>query len=120
MKKDGKYRFSLQFGSKTKNEINAGELLERLGNKKSVIVVAALNEYLLSHPELQNPNCKIEIKFSPESNRVEIEEIVKTIVEQQFKKHKFENYSSGSSDEPDADLLENDVMQMFDNLDMFQ
>lgn len=120
MKKNGKYRFSLQFGSKTENEINAGEFLERLGNKKSVIIVAALNEYLLSHPELQNPNCKIEIKFAPERSRVEIEEIVKTIVEQQLKVHQLENYSASSSEGNSADMLENDVIQMLDNLDIFQ
>ena len=54
MKKDGKYRFSLQFGSETEAEQMAGEFLERLGNKKSTIVVAAINEYLASHPQLQN------------------------------------------------------------------
>lgn len=62
MKKDGKYRFSLQFGSETDEEYRAGEFLEHLGNKKSAVIIAALNEYLLSHPELQSPYCKIEVK----------------------------------------------------------
>lgn len=35
MKKDGKYRYSLQFGMSSEEEIRAGELLESLGNKKS-------------------------------------------------------------------------------------
>lgn len=51
MKKNGKYRFSLQFGMESKEEVVAGELLERLGNKKSKFVVAALNEYISRHPE---------------------------------------------------------------------
>ena len=38
MKRDGKYRFSLQFGTETTEQIQAGELLERLGNRKSAIV----------------------------------------------------------------------------------
>lgn len=62
VKKDGKYRFSLQFGSETDEEYRAGEFLEHLGNKKSAVIIAALNEYLLSHPELQSPYCKIEVK----------------------------------------------------------
>ena len=62
MKKDGKYRYTLQFGSETDEEYRAGELLESLGNKKSAVIIAALNEYLASHPELQSPYCKIEVK----------------------------------------------------------
>ena len=53
MKKNGIYRFSLQFGAGTEEQIRAGELLERLGNKKSQIIVAALNEYMKTHPELE-------------------------------------------------------------------
>ena len=41
MKKDGKYRFSLQFNSDTEEQLQAGELLERMGNKKSHLVIAA-------------------------------------------------------------------------------
>ena len=46
MKRDGKYRFSLQFRSETDEQVQAGELLERLGNRKSAVVVAALNAYI--------------------------------------------------------------------------
>lgn len=52
MKRDGKYRFSLQFGSETREQVQAGELLERLGNRKSAVVIAALNAYIAAHPEL--------------------------------------------------------------------
>ena len=58
MKKDGKYRFSLQFNSETEEQFRAGELLERMGNRKSHLVVAALNEYMESHPELKSKDCK--------------------------------------------------------------
>ena len=53
MKKDGRYRFTLQFGSDSEEQIRVGEFLESLGNKKSAVMVDVLNEYLLSHPELQ-------------------------------------------------------------------
>lgn len=121
MKKDGKYRFSLQFGSDTEDERKAGELLERLGNKKSVVVVAALNAYLSAHPDLQNPNCKIEIKVDSGYNRAGIEEIVKTIVAQQLKIYQpKDSFANPSSEEQKTEALENDVIQMLDNLDMFQ
>lgn len=51
MKKDGKYRFSLQFGAETEEQQSVGELLERLGNRKSAVVVAAVSDYILAHPE---------------------------------------------------------------------
>lgn len=120
MKKDGKYRYSLQFGSDTEEERNAGELLERLGNKKSVVVVAALNDYLAVHPELQHFNSKIEIKVDSGYNRNGIEEMVRAIVEQQLKSCQLEKFSSAPQQEQAEDVLENDVMQMLDNLDMFQ
>ena len=31
MKRDGRYRFSLQFGAETESQVRAGELLEKLG-----------------------------------------------------------------------------------------
>ena len=65
MKKDGKYRFSLQFGSDSEKQVRAGEFLERLGKKKSIVVVEALNDYLLAHPELQEVRGrKIEVNVS--------------------------------------------------------
>ena len=81
MKKDGKYRFSLQFSADSEDQVRAGELLERLGNKKSQIIVAALNEHMAAHPELVDEDCKIEVKFTPEYNSAQLEQIVKTIVE---------------------------------------
>ena len=71
MKKDGKYRFSLQFSADSEEQVRAGELLERLGNRKSAVVFAALNDYLDSNPNLQDAHCKIEVisadvKCSPE------------------------------------------------------
>ena len=52
MKKDGKYRFSLQFSDKTEENRMVGELLERMGNRKSTLIVDAVREYLVHHQEL--------------------------------------------------------------------
>lgn len=52
MKKNGKYRFTLQFGMNSEQEIRAGEILEKMGNKKSKFLIAAINEYSSNHPEL--------------------------------------------------------------------
>ena len=60
MKRDGKYKFNLQFPSETEEQIRAGELLEKLGHQKSAVVVDALNAYILQHPELLGNSFKIE------------------------------------------------------------
>ena len=64
MKKNGKYRFTLQFGMDSDEEVRAGELLERLGNRKSVVIVAALCEYMEAHPEMFAGGNKIKVSVS--------------------------------------------------------
>ena len=54
MRKDGKYRFTLQFSADSEDQIRVGELLENLGNRKSTIIVLALSDYIKAHPELQS------------------------------------------------------------------
>ncbi len=119
MKKDGKYRFSLQFGAVSEEQIRAGELLERLGNKKSQIVVAALNEYMTAHPELGNRDCKLEIISSFAYNQEDIKRIVEDVI-----KSRFENIRAPNNMEYDAGTMQEniagDISQMLDNIDLFR
>jgi hypothetical protein len=48
------YRYCIQFRAHTDSEIRAGELLEKLGRKKSAVIIAALLEYMDNHPELMD------------------------------------------------------------------
>lgn len=119
MKKDGIYRFSLQFGADSEEQIKAGELLEQLGNKKSQIVVAALNEYMETHPELRHRDCKLEIKASIVYNQEDIKRIVEDVI-----KSRFENIQAPNNMEYDAELIQEniagDISQMLDNIDLFR
>lgn len=122
MKKDGKYRFTLQFGSDTEEQIKAGELLEQLGNKKSAIIVEALNDYMLSHPELISPHCKIEVKAVSGYNQDKIEQIIRKVLDERIggigQNENQENPRQEQiTDIPDT--LEEDIEQMLDNLDLF-
>lgn len=119
MKKDGKYRFTLQFGANSEEQVRAGELLERLGNRKSAVVVAALNDYLDSNPNLQDAHCKIEVKLIPSYNRDGIEEIIRRIVEERLATVRQDEPPIAFSEENRTDTLEADIVQMLDNLDMF-
>lgn len=121
MKKDGKYRFSLQFGTETEEQVQAGELLEKLGNRKSQIIVAALNEYMISHPELQNPHCKIEVKFTSTSeyNRSDIEQLVRALVEERLTLAQASNVMQKDGDSTHSSILDEDIATMLENINIF-
>lgn len=115
MRKNGKYRFSLQFPAETEEQIQAGELLERLGNRKSTVVVAALGEYLVAHPALTSPECKVEIKavqnFSPE----QLKEIVQKMLDERL-----ETAGSPGTERTNPAEFNDTIIEMLDNLDDFQ
>ena len=119
MKKDGKYRFTLQFGSESDEEYRAGEFLEHLGNKKSAVIVAALNEYLASHPELQSPYCKIEVKVAPKYDQEKMEHLIRKIVEEKMSALQFAGSITAAEAVQKPDAIEEDVAKMLDNLDLF-
>lgn len=129
MKKDGKYRFSLQFSETTEENRLAGELLERMGNRKSALIVDALVEYLQHHPELQEESCKVEIFMTPVETTENLETLVRRLVEERIALHQQEGsvFSDSLEDmerkkvhqEP-MESLEEDISQMLDNLDFFQ
>ena len=134
MKKDGLYRYSLQFPDDSEKRIRAGELLEKLGNKKSAVIVAALNEYLDNHPEFETQGLRIRIEQENGISRDKLERLIRTLIQEQLqhnttepplKVHTVEESglipsSEGerSNDEmPEA--LKEDIAQMLAHLDMF-
>lgn len=130
MKRDGKYRFSLQFPDTTGENRMVGELLERMGNRKSPLIVDAVREYLLNHPELQEGDCKIEISVTPMEIPENLENLIRQLVEERIALYCQENsaaYPSGEDMRKEemkqmesSDSLEEDISQMLDNLDFFQ
>lgn len=120
MKKNGKYRFTLQFGSESEEYIRVGEFLESLGNKKSAVMVDVLNDYLVSHPELQKAHCKIEVKVTSGYNQDKIEQIIRQIVEERIAQLPFNRIQEETSQEEISGTMEDDIAQMLDNLDLFQ
>ena len=80
MKKLNRYRFSLQWGTESADKIQVGEVLDKLGNKKSEFVVLAVSEYLKTHPEIPSDAQKINIIVRPSLTCEQIETMVKAIV----------------------------------------
>lgn len=121
MKKDDKYRYSLQFGSESEEEIRAGEFLEKLGNKKSAVVVAAINAYLDSHPELQIPHCKIEVKVASAINykQEELEKLFLKYMEKHFANVQLSGATESVAPANPSEASEADIAFMLENLDQF-
>lgn len=115
MRKNGKYRFTLQFPAETDEQIQAGELLERLGNRKSAVLVAALYEYLQAHPALQNPECKIELRATHSYPPEAIAQLVREMVGEQLA----QAGGTAPRETPSSPQPGPDVTEMLDNLDMF-
>ena len=61
MCRDDKYRFSLSWGRDTAEKIAVGDLLEKLKNHKSDLIVQAVWEFIGNHPEVMAENTKIVI-----------------------------------------------------------
>lgn len=120
MIRDGKYRFSLQFPAETEEQIRAGNLLEQLGNRKSAIVVEAINVYLSEHPELLDSRRKIQIKVDSNIVPERLEQMIRRIVEEKISAICIKDGDTAEAMEEVSDTLEADVAQMLGNLDMFQ
>lgn len=119
MKKDGKYRFTLQFGTDSEAHIHVGDLLESLGNRKSAVIVSALSEYLNAHPELRSSHSKIVVKVASTYNHEQMEQLIRTVVEEKLSELHITGNITDASMGGASEALEKDIAQMLDNLDMF-
>lgn len=117
MKRDGVYRFNLQFPADTQEHIRVGEVLERLGKRKSSLVVAALGEYLDRHPQWETPEVRIKIEQQSALTREELEELVRRLVEEKLASLPV---SSQEADSAVEEELDSDISQMLENLELFQ
>ena len=138
MKKDGKYRFSLQFKDSTEEARRAGDLLERMGNRKSGLVVAAVGEYLAHHPGLDGDVPPARMPTPPEGRRESLEQMVRRLVDENMEAHRKdaptqpakqpvqEKPTAGMPGKdaqekrlPDSRGQDDGIGQMLDNLGMF-
>ena len=134
MKKDGLYRYSLQFPDDSEKRIRAGELLEKLGNKKSAVIVAALNEYLDNHTEFETQGLRIRIEQENGISRDKLERLIRTLIQEQLqhttepplnvqvveKSGLIPSSEGEQSKEEMPEALKEDIAQMLANLDVFQ
>lgn len=122
MFKDGKYRYSLGFGNGTEKERRVGELLERLGNRKSSLIVDVMSQYLERHPELEASKGKIEIKISPSPSahsKEKLEQMVREMVAEAISNMQMNSNLQSAPNNTNSEVLDKNIAFMLDNLDQF-
>ena len=80
MRRDDRFRFSLQWRADTEEKARVGALLERMGNKKSDFIVMAVVDYLERHPEMEIPGSKIKITYHPLHTKDQLLSMVRDMV----------------------------------------
>jgi hypothetical protein len=120
MKTRDKYRFSLQWGAETAEKIQAGDLLESLGNRKSEFAVTAVTEYIKTHPEAVSAGRKLKIITGPNFTREEPETMVRIAIEEKLAGMAPVALENGHYDGKTAAIADMpDVEEMLKNLDLF-
>jgi hypothetical protein len=118
MKSPNKYRFSLQWGVETAEKVQAGEMLESLGNRKSEFVVMAVTDYIVNHPETLSPLQKLRIVVKPSYTREELESLVRKVIEEKLASEKL-TVSDTSLQKSNETTSETDIDAMIQNLELF-
>lgn len=118
MRTQSGYRFSLQFAAETEEQIRVGEFLERLGNRKSSVVVDALTTYLNANPKYETTDIQIKVQSHSSLRRDEIEALIRSIIEEKME-GKVLPLSSCSSQSEIESALDEDISSMLSNLSMF-
>ena len=121
MKKDGSYRFNLKFSCDGEKNIKAGELLERYGNRKSMLVIEALNEYMDNHQELKQNNCEIHIVKEKNNNSLPdnwIDIVKEMIAAENNSTNKMSDIDDKNKKEVNKDALifEDGISEMLSNI----
>lgn len=119
MIRDGKFRFTLQFGMSTIEEQTAGQLLEQLGKKKSPLVVAALYEYYQNHPELEKGDTSIQFRLSaPDAHQ--LEDTIRQLIEERLSRGDLTISCSQTTTPDTSNQVSEDILDMLSDLDCFE
>lgn len=116
--KDGKFRFTLQFGMNTDEEQRAGNLLEQLGKKKSPVVVAALNEYMTNHPEILSGRGDIRLHIAVPDQK-HLEDMVRRLVTELIGSGILPDAKDHTVPTGSVNQVSHDILDMLADLDMF-
>lgn len=116
MKQDGMYRYCIQFRAHTESEIRVGELLEKLGRKKSAFIITALLEYMDNHPEFSDGD-QSHVTINTVSLGA-LEAHISRLIEEKLRGIELPPHSE-SIPQKQAEEVSQDIMDMLDDLNLF-
>ena len=124
MRRDDKYRFSLSWGRDTAEKIAVGDLLEKLKNRKSDLIVQAVWEFIGNHPEVMAENAKIVIAVqstqTDEQILAQIQRMIDASMERLKDSMKFQIQQEKQVEQVAPTVLnQKDLDDMLDNLTIF-
>lgn len=124
MRRDDKYRFSLSWGRDTAEKIAVGDLLEKLKNHKSDLIVQAVWEFIGNHPEVMAENTKIVIAVqstqTDEQILAQIQRMIDASMERLKDSMKFQIQQEKQVEQVAPTVLnQKDLDDMLDNLTIF-
>ena len=124
MRRDDKYRFSLSWGRDTAEKIAVGDLLEKLKNRKSDLIVQAVWEFIGNHPEVMAENTKIVIAVqstqTDEQTLAQIQRMIDASMERLKDSMKFQIQQEKQVEQAAPTVLnQQDLDDMLDNLTIF-
>ena len=114
MRTEKGYRFTLQFPARSVEQQQAGAFLERLGSKKSSVVVQALTDYLQKHPDLLEFGGTLHVGATASLSKEE----VRAIIREELARHNPLPVSKTVDALTDADQ-EDVVSELLDNIALF-
>ena len=123
LRRDDRFRFSLQWRADTEEKARVGALIEQLGNKKSDFIVMAVMDYLQRHPDMEIPGAKIKITYQPLHTKEQllamVREMVKTSVGEFLSGNAAASTQSSQPPEMSLGPSEQDIDAMVASLKLF-
>ena len=121
MRRDDKYRFSLGWSRDTEEKVAVGDLLERLKNRKSDLIIQAVWEYIGNHPEVMEKDAKIVISVRATPTDEQAFAKIQSMIDASLEKMKAALKLQLEQEQPEAPggPSEKDLDDMLKNLDIF-
>lgn len=120
MKKGGVYRYSLQFDDKTLVNRQVGEFLERMGNRKSKVIVAAVLDFMRAHPEFLSIKTKVDIHLTALAPDTDLRTLVEDLISEKLANVSFQISAPAQELEQTEEMPDDeDVSSMLDKLGIF-
>lgn len=121
MRRDDKYRFSLGWSRDTAEKVAVGDLLERLKNRKSDLVIQAVWEYIGNHPEVMAEDAKIVISVHATPTDEQTLAKIQSMIDASLEKMKATLKLQLEQGQPESHSgpSEKDLDDMLKNLDIF-